>query len=188
MSKKIIIQNQQYNCIKEIVQTLLSGGIVIMPSDTIYGFLFTQKNEQKVRDIKKRDKKPFLYLIDDLSRLKALDIDLKPYQDILLKNWPGPFTFILEDQQKKTVGVRWPDWSVLQDIIAQCNQPLLSTSINLSGQPALNQPEKIEQYFGRQVDLMVFDTAFKASGASTIVQVNDQNYHVIRTGDQELVC
>ena len=77
MSEKILI-NGNYP-IDKIAGVLDKGGIVIMPSDTVYGFLFTKEASEKVREIKRRDNKPFLFFISDMSNLDELNVIYKPF-------------------------------------------------------------------------------------------------------------
>jgi L-threonylcarbamoyladenylate synthase len=159
-----------------------------MPSDTIYGFLFLPTLEKKVREIKKRDDKPFLSLIADFTDLKKLNIDFSLYSDLLSKNWPGPFTFLLNNALGIKTGVRLPEWKVLQKIIKECNAPLMSTSVNYSGEPAINVPEEIINKFGDQTNLMIFDNAFIPQASSAIIDYDGKDYQIVREGNKKLQC
>lgn len=189
MGKLISITNSEYEKhIETIVDALKKEQIIIMPSDTIYGFLCTASCEDRVRTIKQRDTKPFLYLIDSYSRLDSLSIAYKEYGETLEKNWPGPFTFILENTEGTTIGTRMPDWELLRKIASEVDQPLLSTSVNISGQPALNDPEEIVRTFLDQVDLIITDEHYSGDTSSTIIKLDKTGHTLIRQGSGEFRC
>lgn len=171
----------------KIANILLNDGIVIMPSDTVYGFLFTEAAAHKVRDLKKRDNKPFLFFIDDISRLEDLNVNYKPFIGILEKNWPGAFTFIFDNAEGTTSGVRLPAWNVLNELSQKTGKILYSTSVNFSGEPPLDNPGEIEAAFGEKVDLLVFDRKYVPGIASTVVRLSTaEGVKIIRSGGGRL--
>ena len=170
MSEKILI-NGNYPMDK-IAGVLDKGGIVIMPSDTVYGFLFTKEASEKVREIKRRDNKPFLFFISDMSNLDELNVIYKPFINILKKNWPGSFTFIFDSIDGTTSGVRMPKWNVLNELAAKTGKILYSTSVNFSGEPPLENPTEMEEAFGDSVDLFVFDEKYLPGIPSSIVRLS----------------
>jgi L-threonylcarbamoyladenylate synthase len=168
--------------IAKISGTIKAGGIVIMPSDTIYGIHAVSSQETRVREIKKRDDKPFIYLIDDLKRLPFFGIDGVKHHKLLEKYWPGTVTFIMHTSDGKTQGIRMPDKEYLRKIIEIVDMPILSTSVNFSGELALNTPREIKEHFSDKVELMVFDPAFDSDRSSTVVDITGDRYRVIREG------
>jgi len=184
-SEKIIIDDTGYNddVLSKITDRIKNGKIVIMPSDTVYGFLTVNSNEGKLRVIKKRDKKPFLFLISSFEDIGLLGAELEDHQmNILKKFWPGKVTFILSKKDGTTIGVRMPDWEVLRFIIKESGTPLLSTSVNYSGENALANIENITGEFDDKVDLIVYDRFFHSANASTIVDLTKKPYKVLREG------
>ena len=169
--------------VNNIIRLLKTGKIIIMPSDTIYGFLCLQNSENKLRNIKNRDKKPFLFLISDFEQLNKLDINFKKVKDILKKYWPGSVTFILEQNNGNTLGIRMPDWKLLQKIINDVGSPLISTSVNYSGMPSFYKKEEIVKEFSDKVDLIIIDKNFKQNTSSTIVDLTKNPYEIIRKGN-----
>jgi L-threonylcarbamoyladenylate synthase len=153
--------------IERIVASLMSNKIVIMPSDTIYGFLFKEERSSSVREIKKRDRKPFILLISSFKMLDKLGVDYNYH--FLSKYWPGPYTFILKDNTSDyKIGVRFPNFRALNEIIRRVGTPLCSTSVNFSGEPAINDPEIIIREFDDKVDLIVRDYNYKPSQESVV--------------------
>lgn len=187
MTEIIKIDNQFYNddVIKNIVKTIKNGKIIIMPSDTIYGFLCLPELEEELRILKKRDEKPFLYLISNFEDLNYFKIEYKSKIDLLKRNWPGPFTFLLKNIENNIYGFRLPDWEVLRKIINQIGSPLISTSVNYSGQAAMNDINEIKNEFNNKVDLIVDDCLFKANIASSIIDISEKTYKIIRKGSAE---
>ncbi|OHD26441.1 MAG: hypothetical protein A2086_02960 [Spirochaetes bacterium GWD1_27_9] len=190
MTELIEIKKSFYEeeIIQKISDYIKEDKIIIMPSDTIYGFLCSQKNESILREIKMRDEKPFLNLISKIDDLAYFDIDTKDYIDILQKNWAGPVTFLLKNNNNKKIGVRLPDWDVLTKIIDKVGEPLISTSVNFSGMPPLNDINQIISDFKNKVSLIVCDFDFKASVASTIVDFDGKSYKIVREGTVKFKC
>ena len=185
MSEKVFV-DENYP-IDKIVSVLKNDGIVIMPSDTVYGFLFTQKAAEKVREIKRRDNKPFLFFIGNINQLEELNVNYRPFVDVLEKNWPGPFNFIFDNYEGTTSGVRMPEWSVLKELSEKTGKILYSTSVNFSGEQPLENPTEMEKAFGNSVDLFIFDEKYKPGIPSTIVRVSENDgIKIIREGARQL--
>lgn len=186
MSEKIFVDGSYP--IDKIADVLVSGGIVIMPSDTIYGFLFTEAAADKVRELKKRDNKPFLFFISDIKQLEDLKVNYKPFAGILEKNWPGAFTFIFDNADGTTSGVRLPVWNVLNELSQKTGKILYSTSVNFSGEPPLDNPVDIEAAFADKTDLLVFDEKYVPGTASTVVRLSETDgVKIIRSGGGRLI-
>ncbi len=188
MKKVLEIYNYTEEIINTVVSFITNNKIIIMPSDTIYGFLTKIENEKRLRDIKKREEKPFLHLISKYSHLEMLNINIKDYILILEKNWPGNITFLMFDKNNEKIGVRMPDYPVLKEILDRVDLPLLSTSVNFSGKQALNNIEEIIKNFYDSVDLIINDKNFIPKSASTIVDLTTKEYTVVRKGDKEFKC
>ena len=174
--------------INKICGTLLNDGLVIAPCDTIYGILALPRNEDKVRSVKKRDEKPFLYLISDISQLSFFNININLYKKILDKNWPGNITFIMSSTNGKNYGIRMPQTEYLIDIINRINFPLISTSVNFSGESFLSDPQEIINNFSELVSLIVIDESFSPQKPSTIVDITGNQYKILRKGDKDFIC
>ena len=132
---------------KQIITVLKKGGLVVFPSDTVYGLLTDATNETAVKKLiqfKNRPwGKPISVFVDSFLRLEKLaEVDKK--QLALLKNiLPGPFTVILKskkqvcnllESEKQTLGLRFPHFSLVTDLVKAYGKPLTATSANLSGQ------------------------------------------------------
>jgi len=184
VKNKVIEINSEYpdRLVLNIIKLIKDEKIIIMPSDTVYGFLSLPSQESRLREIKKRDKKPFLFLISNFSQLNKINVNTKTNKLILEKYWPGPITFILNQKNNNSIGIRMPDWYLLQKIIDGVGLPLISTSVNYSGMPVLNNIKDIINEFSEKVDLIIFDKSFKQDISSTIVNLTKKPYKILRKG------
>jgi len=165
----------------KILKVLKKKGIIIMPCDTIYGFLgIAPETRKKIQELKGRDdSKPFLILIlkEWISQFTSLKID-----KYFLDQWPGPLTIIVPDQNNSTIALRVPDDSRLLKLLYKLNQPLFSTSVNHRGKPALNKSNEIKTLFGKNIDLFVDEGDLLESISSTIIDLCTKPYRIIRQG------
>ena len=183
--------------IGKISEVLKKGGIVILPTDTVYGFsgivdLKGRKDfccDDRIRLIKGRSEtKPMIQLI-------AKPEDIRLYTDafidpVLLSKWPGPLTVIVplkKDSPLKTelksVAFRCPGDEWLRKIIENCGTPIYSTSVNRSGFPVLCTEKEILTEFEKDCDLIVLAGDTENALPSTIVKVEDgKPYEVVRQG------
>ena len=135
---------------KEIVEVIKDGGVVIMPTDTIYGIIADATNEcaiQRVYEMKKRNEnKPMLMLVSSIEMLEKYVSSINDVEKKLIDElWPGALTIIFRKRNVSdlltggldTVGIRFPDNKLLIDIMNELNVPLLSTSVNVHRQSLL---------------------------------------------------
>lgn len=168
-----------------LVGVLQSAGVVIMPCDTIYGFVgIAPETEGKIRALKGRQEKSFLRLIPDLQWLprytgRSLPAELQPY-------WPGALTVIFPAKKTGTVALRIPDDPLLLQVMKRLGQALFSTSVNSSGQPALWRVEDICSAFESRVDLVVTAGDRPEGVPSTILDVTERPFRLLRRGVVDL--
>lgn len=182
----MIIKSNHPECLKQSIQVIKAGGIAILPCDTIYGLVgLAPYADSRLRQIKGRSEdKPFLILIKDISWLKefsplSLPAALKPF-------WPGPLTIIFPGYQGEKIGLRIPSDPFLQNLLTALNHPIYSTSVNLAGEPPLNEIAKIIQGFAAKVDLIVDTGDLGGRQASTIIDISEKPYRLIRQGAVEI--
>lgn len=179
------------------VSYLRRGKVVIIPSDTVYGFSgivdgrhYSFHTNQKICQIKGRDdSKQLIQLIADPSDVKKYTRDVIP--DELFNKWPGPLTIIVhtfaEDGNFDTTAFRCPDDEWLRDVIRQCGAPIYSTSVNKSGEKNLESIADIRNVFGGDVPLIVDDGDKKGGVPSTIVSIDvDGSLKILRQGAVEI--
>lgn len=188
--------NPQPRQIKTIVECLLDGGVIIYPTDTIYGLgsdIFQQKAIQRICRIKNVDpqKAQLSFVCHDLSDLSKYTKSISTPLYRLLKNYlPGPYTFILPasrevpkilQSKKSTIGLRVPDNVIAKTIVEQLGHPLLSASLPGEMVEEYTDPELMYENFGKLVDIVI-DGGIGGMKPSTIVDCTTEPYEVIRQG------
>lgn len=186
--------NPQPRNIQRVVDCLRQGGVIIYPTDTIYGIgcdIFNPKGIKKIQQIKQRDaRKPFSFICSDLAEVANYAQVSNFAFKIMKRHFPGPFTFVLEASKivpdslctkQKTVGIRIPDNAICQAIVKELGHPLVTTSANLSGEETLQDPLLIEDSMGRLVDFVV-DGGITLGEASTVISLLDDRIEVLRQG------
>jgi tRNA threonylcarbamoyl adenosine modification protein (Sua5/YciO/YrdC/YwlC family) len=187
-------QNPQMRLIRKAVEVLRGGGIVIYPTDTVYGMgcdLFNKKGIERIYEIQRRDRKQPLSFIcadlKDISRYARVSDDAYKIMKRLL---PGPYTFILEASRavpkiilpkRQTTGIRVPDNRICQALVAEMGSPVISTSVKDGEGELLSDPRIIEEFFGKRVD-MIIDGGIIAAAPSSVVSLLDEGVDVIRAG------
>lgn len=136
--------------LNEAIKIILAGGVVICPTDTVYGLIAdatNQKAVEKIYEIKKRPRiKPLAVFVSSIKQAKELaEID-KKQEKILKKYWPGKYTFILKSKSG-TIGLRIPKYKLIHDLIKKTGRPLVQTSANISGRPALTKIKEVSEQF-----------------------------------------
>lgn len=194
---KIYEENPSEKEIKKIVKILRNGGLVIYPTDTVYGLGCDIKNTsalEKVARIKgvKLEKANFSFICEDLSNLSeyVAQINANTFK-ILKRNLPGPYTFILPGnnnlpsvfKKKKTVGIRVPDNTIARAIVAELGNPIISTSIKDEDEVIeyTTDPELIKEKWDKLVDVVI-DGGYGGNVGSTIIDLTDDNPILIREG------
>jgi tRNA threonylcarbamoyl adenosine modification protein (Sua5/YciO/YrdC/YwlC family) len=197
---KIYNENPNPKAIQKVVNTLKNGGLVIYPTDTVYGLgcdLSNNKALEKIAKIKnvKLDKAKFSFICSSLSNLSdyVKQIDTATFK-ILKRAFPGPYTFILPGsnnlpkvfKKKKTVGLRIPDNNIIQSILQELGNPIASTSIRDDDDilEFTTDPELIYEKWKNKVDLVI-DGGYGGNLASTIIDLTDDPT-VIREGKGKL--
>lgn len=181
-----------------VVECLKDGGIVICPTDTVYGLgcdIFKSKAIERIARIKgiKPEKANFSFLCHDLGQLSEF---AKPIENNLFKLMrrllPGPYTFILEanntvpkyiQTKKKTVGIRIPDNKIPVEIVRILGHPIMSTSIHDEDEliEYTTDPELIYEKYKDLVDIVI-DGGFGGNLASTVIDCTSDEIQIVREG------
>ena len=195
---KLYQENPEMQKIRQAVEILRNGGLVICPTDTVYGIVCDLFNRKAVdRLMKLKGLKPkemnlsfICYDLSDISNyVKRLDT---PDFKLLKKSLPGPFTFILESNSnvpkilgvnKKTVGIRIPDNNIPRQIVKELGNPIMTTSIKDDDKirEYITDPEVIYETFKHQVDLVI-DGGTSGIMPSTVIDCTGDQFVIIREG------
>lgn len=199
---KIYPENPNPRAIEQIVEVLKKGGLIIYPTDTVYGLgcdITNQKAIEKIGRIRgvKPEKANFSFICSDLSHISDYikPIDTATFR-LLKKALPGPFTFILNannnvpkllSANKKTVGIRVPDNDIAREIVRQLGNPILSTSIHDDDEVVeySTDPELIHEKYEHTVDIVI-DGGYGDNEASTVVDCTSGEFEIIREGKGDL--
>jgi tRNA threonylcarbamoyl adenosine modification protein (Sua5/YciO/YrdC/YwlC family) len=188
--------NPQPRLVKQVAECLKDGGVVIYPTDTIYGIgcdIFQHKAIERICKIKHVDpqKAQLSFICKDLSNMSdyTKSIDTPLYR--MLKTYlPGPFTFILPasklvpkilQSKKSTIGLRVPDNNICQNFLGELGHPILSASLPGDMVEEYTDPEIIYEKFETIVDLVI-DGGVGGMVPSTIVDCTTNEWKVIREG------
>jgi len=198
---KIYEENPNPKEILKIVNILKRGGLIIYPTDTIYGLgcdITNTKALERIAKIKgvKLEKANFSFICHDLSNLSdyVKQIDTSTFK-ILKRALPGPYTFILPGaktlpvafKKKKTVGIRVPKNNIALDIVRELGNPIVSTSIRDDDEilEYTTDPELILEKWGNLVDAVI-DGGYGDNEASTVIDFSDGEPLIIREGKGSL--
>lgn len=181
--------------IDKIVDVINNGGLVITPTDTIYGIMGDALNEDIIRKVFKIKKRPFskplLLLMDSFEMVEEYTEEISEKERILMdRYWPGLVTFILKKNDKvselitsgnDTVGVRIPDNKDLLGIISKLKRPVISTSANITGTEVITSTQLLEKDLIDNIDY-IDDGGEVDSQSSTIIKIEDNKLVVLREG------
>ncbi|SFB27237.1 tRNA threonylcarbamoyl adenosine modification protein, Sua5/YciO/YrdC/YwlC family [Flavobacterium swingsii] len=198
---KIYPDNPSEAAIKKVVDVLKNGGLIIYPTDTVYGLgcdITNTKALERIAKIKgiKLEKANFSFVCHDLSNISdyVKQIDTSTFK-ILKRALPGPYTFILpgnnnlpkEFKKKTTVGIRVPDNNIALEIVKMLGNPIVSTSIHDDDDVIeyTTDPELIFEKWQNLVDLVI-DGGYGDNIGSTIIDLSGHEPEVIREGKGSL--
>jgi tRNA threonylcarbamoyl adenosine modification protein (Sua5/YciO/YrdC/YwlC family) len=189
-------KNPQLRHIQTITECLSAGGVIIYPTDTVYGFgcdIFHPKAVERICRIKQIDpaKANLSFICHDLSDLSKYAKSIStPTFRLLKKHIPGAFTFILPaskevpkilKSKKDTIGLRVPDNLIAQTILKTLGHPILSSSLPGEMVEEYTDPEQIYEVFGKQVDIVV-NAGIGGMEYSTIVDFTNEEHEIVRQG------
>ncbi len=195
--------------LREIVSSIKEGKVIVCPTDTVYGLICDaadKKAVEKIFKIKKRDfQKPISLFVKDLKMAKEIaEID-KNQEKFLRKIWPGKLIAVLKANpstrlrakgkfpkgivcQWGKIGLRIPNYKLLNELLEKFNKPLAQTSANISGKPASAEIKKVIRQFTlrrgsgqeNQPDLIIDAGNLKPSKPSTVIDLTGKKLKVLR--------
>ena len=168
-------------------------GVIAYPTDTIYGFgcdIYCKEAIERIYKIKKKKSTGFSFIVHDLKEVAKYAVVPDNAYKMMKRALPGPFTFIFKATKlvpkqlipnKKTVAIRIPDNKICLEITKLLGNPIISTSINISGEPHFSDPLEIEKQFGDQADLIV-DAGILENDPSTVIDFSTDQPIIVRQG------
>ena len=198
---KLYNENPNENDISRVVEVLRRGGLIIYPTDTVYGLgcdITNTKALEKIARIKgvKLEKANFSFVCSDLKNLSdyVKQIDTSTFK-LLKRTLPGPYTFIMQGnnnlpkdfKKKKTVGIRVPDNLIARTIVEKLGNPIVSTSIYDEDDVIeyTTDPELIFEKWQNKVDLVI-DGGYGDNVASTVIDLSGDAPKVLREGKGDI--
>lgn len=198
---KLFVENPNQRVVQKIANALREGGLIIYPTDTVYAIgcdIFHARAVEKICKLKNEDprKASLSFVCSDLSQIaEYAKVDNSTFKT-MKRNLPGPFTFILDGSNrlpklfklKKTVGVRIPDNSIVEAIVRELGNPLMSMTLHDQDDQIeyTTDPELIDERYGNQVDLVI-DGGIGGIQVSTIVDCTGEEPTILRQGKGTLL-
>lgn len=173
---------------------LAAGGIIAYPTDTCYGIgcdLYNKKGIEKIYQLKRRPlSKPFSFICADLKNISEYAKVSNYAYKMMRRLLPGPYTFILEGTRlvprimltkRKTAGIRVPDNAICLGLVRLLGHPIISTSASREDGTVMSDPYEIEEYYKKNLDLVIDGGIIIPEPSSVISLINDTP-EVIRVG------
>ena len=197
MFLKVHPVNPQERHISHAVDVLRSGGVIIYPTDTVYGIgcsIHNTRAIERIYQIKNQDRtKPFSFICSDLSHISEYAKVSNTAYRLMKQLIPGPYTFILPAtrlkqlpksliSKRKTVGIRVPENTICREIVKELGHPILSASITMDNDgEVVSDPELIKRHYEAYVDLII-DGGNSSMEYSTVLDITDERPVVLREG------
>lgn len=189
---RLLLSSAFADCVEQCCAVLLEGGVVTVPTDTVYGLICAADAPaaaRRIARIKGRpDEKPFALFVASWERLCREAITPSETAERLARRyWPGGLTLVVGAEascpsaQNGTVGARCPDTAFLQAVLARCGGVLINTSLNRSGEPPVCSLEECDAILA-ETDLVIDGEALPPSAASTVVHCGKIPYQILREG------
>ena len=189
METRRIIEN-----IENAAQMIRAGGLVAVPTETVYGLAGNGLNETAVREIyevKGRPAvKPLSLMVPDESAMERYCENVPPQAHALAKRfWPGPLTIVLKAKAEipsivlaggKTVGLRCPDHPLTLKLLKSCGLPLAAPSANPSGEPSPKTAQQVLEYFDGKIDAVIDGGPCGIGRESTLIDMSSTPYQILR--------
>ena len=189
-------ESPQRDALEEAAKWILLRRVVAIPTDTLYGLAadpFSAEAVERLFEAKNRPADRAIPLIAaDVAQVEAALGELPPLASRLAeRGWPGPLTLVIAAPRSLaarvtggtgTVGVRVPRNDVARAVARACGRPITATSANVSGEPATDDPDRVEQALGDRIELLVDAGRTPGGAPSTIVDVTGETPRLVRAG------
>lgn len=185
-------ENPDMDLIGEAIEIMAGGGVILYPTDTVYGLganIFNNDAVERIYEIKKRDQsKPLSVLVQNTESLELIADLNRSTREIINKWLPGPFTFILNKKNvvspyvsaSSKVGVRIPDYKIARALASLF--PITTTSANLTNECTLSNPQDILKQIGNDIDLVIDVGDLGDAKPSTVIDLSSSKPTLVRNG------
>lgn len=188
-------KNPQPRLVQQVVELLENDGVIIYPTDTVYGLgcsIYSKKAMKRLHLIKKMDpKKPLTLICSNQTQIQEYTQGIEtPIFKLLRKHLPGPYTFVFRASKivpkmmltpRSTVGFRWPDHPITLAIVEMLGHPILSSSLRISEDQLYDDLQEIHDHFKKRVDAVVDGGSIFAEH-STIIDFSQGDPILLRQG------
>ncbi len=191
-------QNPQLRLIRKVVEILRGGGVIIYPTDTVYGLgcdLFNKKGIERIHEIKRPSrKKPLSFVCRDLKDISRYARVSDAAYKTMRRHLPGPYTFVLEASRlvpkmilpkRMTTGIRVPDHPTCLALVGELGSPIISTSVTDDRGDVLGNPAEIAERYGHCVDAII-DGGVLGTEPSTVVSLVGDVIEILRVGKGDI--
>jgi len=191
-----INQKNFQKIVKIAAKSIKEGEVIVCPTDTVYGLICDARNEEAVKRLlkikRRKAKKPIPIFVKDIKMAKKLAFINKKQEKFLKKVWPGKITVVLKRKNKlpkilfsrtKTIGLRIPNYEIINQLLMIINSPLTGTSANISGKPpSIKIKEVINQFQNQkyQPDLVIDAGNLQKSKPSTVLDLTVSPPKILR--------
>ena len=197
MEKYINLENKlDYEELKIPAKIIKEGGIVIFPTETVYGIGTNGLNKEAIKklyEVKQRPlNKPISLLVSNIKMVEQVAKNISKLEYKIMQNFfPGPLTIILEKKDivpdiltanTNTVGIRMPSGEIARKLIEYAGVPIATPSANISGKPSGTNIKDIQKDFAGKVDCFIDNGESKLGIPSTIIRVINDEVHILRQG------
>jgi len=180
--------------ISEAIRVIKIGGLIVYPTDTVYGLgcdPFNRLAVKRLIDAKGQRKKPLPILASDVEHVKIVAEVTEAAEKLARKFWPGPLTIVLKKKPllpqmvtfgRDTVGVRVPNHTVALELLRRCDGLLIGTSANISGKKPTATAEEAANQLGGKIDLILDGGRTRLRKGSTVINLADRRFRLERVG------
>ena len=188
-----MIYSSNSKTVNTAVSILGKGGVIIYPTDTLYGFGVDATNSKAIEKLNKlkNRKDPLSIIVSSINKIPQYGLLNQGAQKIVKKILPGPFTILLEsinsnlsplvNESSQYTGIRIPNHSFPIEVVKKLGKPIITTSVNKKGSPSLNNINDMQKIFPN-IDIFEAEINLSSKG-STIINLADNPYKIIRHGD-----
>ncbi|MCX6809454.1 MAG: L-threonylcarbamoyladenylate synthase [Candidatus Berkelbacteria bacterium] len=179
----VLNEKNLHTILKKSSEILTRGGMIVYPSDTVYGIAVDGTNQQAVQELAdfkgRRSDQKFSYNFSDIEMIKKYHSLSERQEEILRKYLPGPFTFIIIEN----LSVRIPRDNVVTEIVKYFGKPTTATSANMTGKPTVSSIKALDAKIYLKADLIIEDVDFQEHKPSTVVDISKEKFIVLREGE-----